>query len=260
MSATFGSDSPGPVVLLDSYSHVLRSEIVGDDFQLSVLPPPSYQGSTDDYPVVYALDGPFTFGLIAHGSLLLVFDQMVPEMIVVSIGKPLASMYEWGPTRGRDYSPAPLPDDEGAGHADTFAECLVHEIIPFVEERYRARSGDRTLSGHSLGGVFALHVLFQRPGVFQRYLAISPAVASPAVRLIDSATLPPPGTQVPARLFTCIGTADHEYRDGAEQLRDELVGREYRDLRYEHATYPGLQHIATGAYGFLDGLRSVFAD
>ena len=100
------SDSE-PVVVLDSHSHVLHSDIVGDDYQLSVLPPPSYHQSQDRYPTLYALDGPFTFGLVAHGSLLLTFDGIVPELVVVSIGKPLDSMYEWGPTRGRDYSPLP---------------------------------------------------------------------------------------------------------------------------------------------------------
>ncbi len=140
------SSNPEPVVVLDSYSHVLHSDIVGDDYQLSVLPPPSYHGSQDRYPTLYALDGPFTFGLVAPGSLLLTFDGIVPELVVVSIGKPLDSMYEWGPTRGRDYSPLPLPDDESAGHADEFADSLVQEILPFVDDHYRTRPDDRTLS------------------------------------------------------------------------------------------------------------------
>ncbi|HET9649242.1 MAG TPA: hypothetical protein VFP34_13580 [Microlunatus sp.] len=52
-----------------------------------------------------------------------------------------------GPTRGRDYSPRPLPDDETAGHADAFADSLVHEIIPFIDATYRTRPDDRTLWG-----------------------------------------------------------------------------------------------------------------
>lgn len=179
-------------------------------------------------------------------------------MIVVSIGKPLASMYEWGPTRARDYSPLPLPDDEAAGHADAFADSLVNEIIPFVEEQYRTLPDDRTLWGQSLGGVFALHLLFQRPGIFQRYIATSPAVENAEVRLLDHSSLPPAGTPVPARLFTCVGSDDVEYRDGIEQFRAELVGRHYQDLRYEHVSYPGMHHIATGASGFIAGLQSVF--
>jgi len=251
------SDSE-PVVVLDSHSHVLHSDIVGDDYQLSVLPPPSYHQSQDRYPTLYALDGPFTFGLVAHGSLLLTFDGIVPELVVVSIGKPLDSMYEWGPTRGRDYSPLPLPDDETAGHADEFADSLVQEIIPFVEDHYRTRAGDRTLWGQSLGGVFALHLLFQRPGIFQRYIATSPAVANATVHLLDHSTLPPADTSVPARLFTCVGSDDEEYRDGIERFQAELAGRNYQDLRYEHVTYPGMHHIATGASGFIAGLQSVF--
>lgn len=42
-----------PVVVLDSHSHVLHSDIVDDDYQLSVLPPPSYSDSSDHYPTLY---------------------------------------------------------------------------------------------------------------------------------------------------------------------------------------------------------------
>ncbi|HET9649241.1 MAG TPA: hypothetical protein VFP34_13575 [Microlunatus sp.] len=100
--------------------------------------------------------------------------------------------------------------------------------------------------------------MFQRPGIFHRYIATSPAVASAAVRLLDLSTLPPAGTSVPARLFTCVGSEDEEYRDGIEQLQAELAGRNYQGLRYEHVSYPGMHHIATGASGFIAGLQSVF--
>ena len=87
-------------MVLASHSHVLHSDIVGDDYQLSMPPPPSYHDSRDRYPTLYALDGPFTFGLVPHGSLLLTFDGIIPELVVVSIGKPLISMLEWGPDPG----------------------------------------------------------------------------------------------------------------------------------------------------------------
>ena len=215
---------------------------------------PATTTSSDRYPTLYALDGPFTFGLVAHGSLLLTFDDIIPEMIVVSIGKPLASMYEWARPVAATTHLCRCPT-RAAGHADAFADSLVNEIIPFVEKQYRTLPDDRTLWGQSLGGVFALHLLFQRPGIFQRYIATSPAVENEAVRLLDLSSLPPAGTSVPARLFTCVGSDDVEYREGIEQFQAELVGRHYQDLRYEHVSYPGMHHIATGASGFIAGFN-----
>ena len=108
------SADASPAVILDSHAHVVHSSVVGEDYELSVWLPPSYSSSTNRFPVVYALDGPVTFGLAAHGALLMIFGQAVPELIVVSIGQPLKSAYEWGNSRTRDYSLLPIPNEIGS--------------------------------------------------------------------------------------------------------------------------------------------------
>ena len=59
--------------------------------------------------------------------------------------------------------------------ADKFAQFIDTELKPFINSKYRA-TDDSTLVGYSFGGLFALHVLFNRNAVFDRYLIGSPSM------------------------------------------------------------------------------------
>lgn len=248
-----------PVVILDSRAHVVHSTVVGDDYQLSVWLPPSYTTSTASYPVVYVLDAPVTFGLAAHGTMISIFGELLPEVIVVGIGQPVSSAYEWGPTRARDYSPVPVPDDENSGHAAAFAVSMGTELLPFVDKTYRTEVADRTLWGHSFGGAFALHLLLEQPGLFQRFIATSPAVIEQGRPLLDAGSWPAARSALPARLFVSVGSTDDEYRPHVESFITDLQGRCYQDLRFEWVVLPGYGHVGAAPVGFLTGLRAVFA-
>ncbi|HYG68165.1 MAG TPA: alpha/beta hydrolase-fold protein, partial [Anaeromyxobacteraceae bacterium] len=64
---------------------------------------------------------------------------------------------------------------ETSGGADAFLGFLEQEVVPFVEQRYRT-APLRILGGHSFGGLFALHALTERPGLFRAYVAASPTL------------------------------------------------------------------------------------
>lgn len=248
-----------PVVLLDTHAHVVHSAVVGDDYELDVWLPPGYDSSSTRYPVLYVLDAPMAFGLAAQSTMISMFAQVVPEMIVVGIGQPLSTAYAWGPNRARDYAPVRVPDDDRSGHAAAFGECLRTELVPFVDQEYRTDSHDRGLWGHSFGGVFALHSLLERPPLFTRFIATSPAVVEQGLAMLDPSRWPAPGSSLPARLFVSIGSADQEYRPHVEPFLAELAARAYADLRVESAVLPGHGHVGAAPAGFLAGLRSVFA-
>jgi predicted alpha/beta superfamily hydrolase len=252
------TDDDPPVVILDSHAHVVHSSIVGEGYDLSVWLPPSYASSTARYPVLYELDASATFGLAAHGTFISIVGEVVPEMIVVGIDHSGQSTFEGDP-RSRDFSPVRVPNDEGSGHAAAFVECLRTELLPFIDQRYRTEISDRTLWGHSFGGALALHLLLEKPGLFHRYIATSPAVVVEGQALLDPGTWPSPGSALPGRLFVSVGSADDEYRPHIESFNPELRQRNYRELRFDTAELPGYGHIGAAATGFLAGLRTVFA-
>src|SRR5262249_18128615 len=51
------------------------------------------------------------------------------------------------------------------GAANNFLAFVEKELIPFVEDHYRA-SGVRTISGNSAGGLFVLYTLLSSPALF----------------------------------------------------------------------------------------------
>jgi len=62
-----------------------------------------------------------------------VWEDLLPELIVVGIGKPMRALDEWWPIRTRDYSPKPLPGEDGSEHSVAFQRALQDEILPFAE-------------------------------------------------------------------------------------------------------------------------------
>src|SRR5690606_13897695 len=68
------------------------------------------------------------------------------------------------------------PDDVPFGRADAFLAFIDEELKPFLAARYPAADlADTTVVGHSLGGLFAMHVLLTSPDSFDRYVALDPS-------------------------------------------------------------------------------------
>jgi predicted alpha/beta superfamily hydrolase len=248
-------DVPG---LLDTRGHLLQSDALAGEVALTIWLPPSYESSDATYPVIYVLDAPMTFAFAAQGALITNFDEAMPEVLVVGVGEPLTSAYQWGSNRARDYAPRPVPDDPASGQAGTFFDALQQEIVPFVDGQYRTDPTDRILWGHSLGGAFAVYALLERGGLFQRVIATSPAAYEQGVQLLNPDAWPEAGASVRANLFTSIGSQDVEYRPGFDWLSDQVRPRGYADMRFETAIIPDCGHIGASTFGYLTGLRSVF--
>jgi len=71
---------------------------------------------------------------------------------------------------------APPLDIGPPGGAEAFLEFLIEELRPFIAEHYTTDPDDQTLVGSSLGGLFSLYALVQKPSAFANYVANSPAL------------------------------------------------------------------------------------
>jgi len=84
--------------------------------------------------------------------------------------------------RARDMTPTKpatafgdMPWRGGVGGADKFLSFIADELLPTIDRNYRTRPY-RVLVGHSLGGLFAVYALINRPEVFKGYVVISPSL------------------------------------------------------------------------------------
>lgn len=153
---------------------VIKSEVLGEERVVLVRTPFGYEHNGQRYPVLYMTDGD---AHIQHTSSTVEFlarNGRMPEMIIVGIVNT---------DRSRDLTPtrvtATRPDGKlqfpTSGGADKFLKFIETELMPTVEAKYRVQPY-RMLAGHSLGGLFAIHVMMTRPELFNSYLAVSPSL------------------------------------------------------------------------------------
>lgn len=106
------------------------------------------------------------------------------EGVVVSIGYqiPPETGFLFEIRRSWDFTPAQsLTTGQKEGGAVEFIEFLEGTLKPFISARLMEKRGlgpgREALFGHSHGGLFCLHTLFTRPGLFDCFLASSPSIS-----------------------------------------------------------------------------------
>jgi len=140
---------------------------------------PKREAPATGWPSFWMLDG--NAALIEFDEALLAELAAQPEphaLIFISHDNQLRTD---SPQRNRDYTPRLLaPEDAtgplGNGGADAFLEVIERKIRPQIEQLAPLNPGQRSLWGHSLGGLFVLHTLYTRTGAFDTYIAASPSM------------------------------------------------------------------------------------
>ena len=201
------SDAVRPLEYLPAlggdYFHY-ESRSVGRPFHIYVRLPEGYDEiSTQQYPVVYLLDGDSLFPILAANHLFLNYDEGLPEAIVVGIA--YGSFDPETNKRGFDFS-APAPDaGPNQGGAPAFHAFLKQELIPEVETRYRADSSRRVLFGQSRGGYMVLYSAFTDPDLFWGRIASNPSFDPGRDRFFSPAA---PATRNDLGLVVTSGSRD----------------------------------------------------
>jgi len=134
------------------------------------------------YPILYLLDGNAMFAGFAEARRIQGFGgRDLDKMIVVGIGHPGEQIYD--PRRMEDFT-APIATpalkkryaEYPSGGRDAFGAFLLDELKPAIAKRYPVHPQRQALYGHSLGGLFALHLFFSHPGAFDTIIAASPSI------------------------------------------------------------------------------------
>jgi predicted alpha/beta superfamily hydrolase len=237
--------------------NITSSIVTGQLYQLHIMLPGGYTSSNKNYPVAYLMDSQWDFPLLTALYGEQYFDGFIPQMIIVGV--------TWGgpnpnpdSLRARDYTPTNVKQTPQSGGADKFLSFMKEELFPFIEKNYRADKNDRTLIGCSLGGLFSMYALFSHPGMFQRYVAASPAfmwdnemLYGAEKRYAGNSTNPP------AKLFMCVGGVETSV-PAFQKLTNYLDGRHYKSLEIESRILDNTGHSGTKGEGFARGLQFVF--
>jgi|GEM_PF-1168431 len=224
------------------------SKLMKDEFKIAVSLPFGYGRKEATYPLILSLDGDVMFGLTREVPRLMSFEGTVPEVIVVSIL--YGDFRSWIAKRQRDFH-------SKDGGADIFLKALRDEIIPFVSERYRVNADDKTLYGHSSGGVFALYTAFEDPTLFNRVLASTPSLEEePAWAESMVKTLADKPYSGPKLIIT-LGSKETQTKAALAPLLADL-GKSEKPVQFRYKEYEGVTHMAVIAGAYADGLRWLF--
>ncbi len=147
-------------------SITFKSDILGEDRQIMIYLPTGYEQTGTNYPVLYLLDGRAHFQHASSTVQFLSRNGRIPQMIVVAIVNV---------DRTRDFTPTSMDNRPQSGGAKKFISFMQDELFPYIEKNYRT-APYRLLEGHSLGGMFSIHVLFKHPQMFQAHFAMSPYI------------------------------------------------------------------------------------
>jgi predicted alpha/beta superfamily hydrolase len=212
------------VCIPSSESYVRESLRTGSEYRVLVAwpegePPPG------GFPSIWLLDGNSLFGTVVETIRMRSRRPDVtgvPPAVVVGLGSPDPNVYD-RERRILDYTPYP-PEATGAnpeggrdlptGGADDFLAFLESELKPDLASRFPISERRQTLFGHSLGGLFTLHVLASGRSTFDGFVASSPSIWWSRERVLDglsgvAAGPGQPGDRTP-RVMIAVGEYEEE--------------------------------------------------
>ncbi len=242
--------------------HQLHSEKTGRDYELLVTLPSSYQTDKErHYPVIFLTDAQWDMALVTNILGKLNYDNHLHEMILVGISYP-GKDADYGQLRLKDMSPLPIPDVADSGSAEAFLNTIESQFIPHIENHYRVDPSIRALGGVSLGGAFSLYVALKKPELFQRYIAISPAVIVGDGYLFElEKSYSQTHKSLPVRLFTTYGEDEYPlFKDPIIKFQTILENRLYANLHLRNHSMEEGRHGSIAVEGWLHGLLWVFKD
>jgi len=238
-----------PVVIGNKFQ--IESKVLAETRTYWIHTPFKYKTGKDAYPVLVLQDPESEFTLAVAAVDMLSDSGRIPPMIVVGIKNT---------NRTRDMTPSrpAKPFGGSAGGADKFLAFIADELLPTIDRMYRTRPY-RVLVGHSLGGLFAVYALMNRPDAFQGYIAISPSLWWDGQALVKAA---PPffATHKDLRsdLYLTMGSEGQEMLGGAWKLSAVLEESKIPDLRWQFKRSPDEDHGTIPYLGIYEGLQAIF--
>lgn len=256
----------GPVTLDRSHQYILPSRSVRDSFRIDVVLPIRYAESEQRYPVVYITDSNYLLASAAATQLAQATEHL-PEAILVGIGYDVASISDTAQIRVRDFSPTcneafikhRSHPPELCGGADAFLAFIEEELKPFINNAYRT-TNDSTLVGYSFGGLFALHALFSRNEVFDRYVIGSPSIDwDEEVLFTEEASYAKQHDDLDKVVYLSAGALEGDGTiPNVYRMYEQLVARKYPGLKVRMAVFENETHMTAINVTVMQGLRAVF--
>ena len=238
--------------------HEVKSSIVAQTYELAVSLPAKYdENTTQQYPVVYVMDGQWNFSLVENIAGRLTHDNLIPDAIIVGV--------TWGgdapdyvKLRNRDYTPVVIPDFDDSGGADKFLDVLQKELIPYIEKHFR-NSSERVITGSSFGGLIAGYAFAQKPELFNKYIISAGSFRTLSDSFIDEKLSKLTTNQLRdnTRVYLGCGELDQCSVDSTK-FAAKLNALKLPNLEVKFQLVELLGHVSVEPVSYTNGLQMAF--
>lgn len=217
---------PHGTVRLETY----HSKTIGAPRTLWIYTPPGYEQSEQSYPVFYLLHGSGNSdsSWILTGRANYILDNLIAEGAAL----PMILVTPFGYARpGVGVGPEQVADQEAilrrrSGQQNSlFADDLLNDVIPWVEENYRviADADHRALGGLSMGGGQTIAIGFPHTDVFHSLVVMSAGARDAQGRYPEFFADPAAINEKMKYLWVGVGKDDFAL-GGSEALHEALEG------------------------------------
>ena len=263
----------------------MQSRYTKQDYHMTIELPFTFRFSSERvYTTAYVLDGDLFTGILTGITRLMESNPPYPELLIVGIGYHLDGPYRdyvksFHMIRTKDFTPtvdtafektkqATFDIDRiETGGAKDFLSFLENELIPKIEMSYKSDPSNRLLFGDSLGGLFSLYTLFQKPQLFKSMI-----IGSPAIRYGDKLVFrleedySRKKEDLSVNLFMGIGGEEETVTgplstisvSDLNRLASIMDSRGYRGMNLISRIFEGNDHFEVPALTIQAGLKSIF--
>jgi hypothetical protein len=221
-------------------AQIVTSTYTGQTYTVSAYLPDGYSASAQDYPVIYMLGEVASFTQVAD-----LLDAKARQVILIAVTT----------------EPERRAVDLTMPEAPKFYDFFAHELIPLLEAQYRVDTSNRTLAGHSLGGLFVgLVMLFETPGarLFGSFISADGSFWSEWEQtVLLEQKLADVSSELPVNLILTAGAGRTSNLYSVIDFRYLLTQRSYTDFNLTYVPF-ALTHSAVYLPSLSAGIDALF--
>ena len=218
----------------------LKSTVLGEDRIILVRTPVGYETNNVRYPVLYMTDGDAHMGHTKSTIEFLTQNGRIPDLIVVGVTNTDRTR-DLTPVKSSQKNPAGELQFPTSGGADNF-------LKPY-----------RILAGHSLGGLFAIHAMISKPGLFNSFVAVSPSLQwENADELKRAEDFLKSQKEMKATLFMSIGNEPGAIGESFDKFKEFLSQTNIKGFDWQAERMADEDHGSVVLRSHYFGLRKIY--
>jgi len=230
----------------------IQSKIINDNYPIYVYLPEDYINNSSNQLII-ALDGNTRFDEITNLIIEKNQNGTIPPSVFIAIGN--------STERNRDYTPTAYA--HGSGGANNFYQFIKEELIPELESRYDIdTSNNKTLIGHSFGGLFTQYVMSQDrdSNPFNKFIASGTSYWFDSGVIFEyEQNYATTNTNLDVTFYNGMGTLEGGVMLASfDEMNNRLDNRNYQNFTHRHELIEESGHSGAVNTIFKKGLDYVF--